>query len=251
MPVAVTRGVSERFSSCELSFLERERMDVELAREQHRRYERCLESLGLRVISLPAERDLPDCVFVEDPAIVLHEAAIICRTGAESRRGEADAIARALAPYRELKRIVEPGTIEGGDVMLIGKTLYVGLSRRTNREGIGQLSQLVGPLGYRVTAVEVTGSLHLKSACCWLGDRMLVNREWIGAIDLPGLDVAEPAGANVLRVGETIVMPSSFPSTRELLERWGYRVMTVDISELQKAEAGVTCSSLIFGDSLS
>ncbi len=242
----MTRAVSPAIDRCELEFLERRPIDAERAAAQHRQYERCLESLGLHVVSLAAEPDLPDSVFVEDPAIVLDEIAIICRAGAESRRREAESLAEALAPYRELKRIVAPATIEGGDVMLVEKTLYVGASRRTNAEGIRQLRELIEPFGYRVCAVRVLGSLHLKSACCWLGDRLLANREWIEPIDLPVLDGAEPFSANVLPVGDTVLMPSSFPQTRELLERCGYRVMTVDISELQKAEAGVTCSSLIF-----
>ncbi len=177
---------------------------------------------------------------------MLDEIAIICRTGAVSRRREADGIAAALAPYRELKHIVAPATIEGGDVMRVGKTLYAGISRRTNRDGIRQLAESVAPFGYRVSAVQVVGSLHLKSACCWLGDRLLANPAWTGSIDLPMIEVPEAAAANVLRVEDTVLMPSSFPRTRELLERLGYRTMTVDISELQKAEAGVTCSSLIF-----
>jgi dimethylargininase len=250
MLTAVTRAVSPNLALCELEFLERQPIDAVQAAAQHRQYETCLESLGVRVIALPAEPDLPDSVFVEDPAIVLDEFAVICRTGAESRRGEADSLAQALAPFRGLKRITAPATIEGGDVMLVGKTLYVGVSRRTNREGIRQLAEIVEPCGYRVEPVQVLGSLHLKSACCCLGqDLVLANREWIEP--LPGvrvLDVPaqEPWAANVLRIGETVLMPASFPCTRDVLERSGFRVVTVDISELQKAEAGVTCSSLIF-----
>jgi dimethylargininase len=247
MLIALTRAVSPRLAECELTFLEREPIDAGKAAAQHQEYERCLKSLGLHVISMPAEPHMPDGVFVEDPAIVLDEIAVICRPGAESRRGETESIARALSAFRELKCIREPGTIEGGDVMRVGRTLYAGLSRRTNRQGIEQLSSLVGPFGYCVHAVEVFGSLHLKSAICWLGDRALVNQQWIAAVDLPMLEVPpeEPAAANVLRIGDTVLMPASFPATRELLEHSGYRVMTVDISELQKAEAGVTCSCLI------
>jgi dimethylargininase len=246
MRVALTRQVSPALALCELSFIERAPIDFSLAQEQHREYAWSLGALGLNVISLPTDVKLPDCVFVEDPAIVLDEIAVICRPGVESRRPECDALAEALGPYRELHRIIEPGTLEGGDVMLVDGTLYVGMSRRTNAEGIRQLTSIVRRFGYKVCAVPVSGSLHLKSACCWLGDRLLVNREWIGPLDLPSIDVAEPHAANVLRVDDTLLMPASFPRTRETLEKEGYRVITVDISELQKAEGGVTCSSLIF-----
>lgn len=248
MLTAVTRAVSPSLPRCELEFLERCPIDAARAAAQHQTYEKCLEALGARVISLPAEPELPDSVFVEDPAIVLDEVAVICRMGARSRAPEAESIARALAPFRELKWIREPASIEGGDVMRVNRTLYVGLSRRTNREGIRQLAEIAEPRGYRVVPVQVRGSLHLKSACCWLEDDwILSNREWMEPIEeLRVLDVAEPWAANVLRIGDAVLMPGSFPLTRSVLERRGFAVMTVDISELQKAEAGVTCSSLIF-----
>ncbi len=250
MLTALTRAVSPNLARCELEFLERQSIDAARAAAQHREYEACLESLGAHLLSLPPVPTLPDSVFVEDPAIVLDEIAVICRTGAESRRNEAQSIAQALAPFRELRWISAPATIEGGDVMRIGKTLFVGVSRRTNHEGVEQLRQCVGPFGYRVVPVRVVGSLHLKSACCPIdGDLIVANRDWIEPIEgLRFLNVPaqEPWAANVLRLGETVLMPASFPRTRELLERSGFRVATVDISELQKAEAGVTCSSLIF-----
>jgi dimethylargininase len=199
---------------------------------------------------LPAAPNMPDGVFVEDPAIVLDEIAVITRMGALSRRGEQDSLARALAKYRELRHIVEPGTLEGGDVMRVGKTLYVGYSRRTNVAGIQQLATMLHPLGYFVVPVEVRGCLHLKSACCYLGeDTVLANQTWMDPDALCGLkllDVPEPRGANVLRIGDTVLMPATFPRTCELLERSGFRVRRIDNSELLKAEAGVTCTSLIF-----
>ena len=159
-------------------------------------------------------------------------------------------LARALAPYRDLRHIEEPGTLEGGDVMRIGKTLYVGYSRRTNVAGIQQLAAMLHPLGYFVVPVEVQGCLHLKSACCYIGDdTVLANRAWMDAdafCSLKFLDVPEPRGANALRIGDTVLMPAAFPRTCELLERSGFRVRRIDNSELLKAEAGVTCTSLIF-----
>ncbi|MCU1338247.1 MAG: Dimethylargininase [Bryobacterales bacterium] len=249
---ALTREVSPAIASCELEFLDRQPIDLALAEEQHRQYQECLAELGLHVETLPAEPDLPDSVFVEDPAIVLDEIAVITRMGALSRRREVETLARALAPYRELRCIDDPGMLEGGDVMRVGKTLYVGYSRRTNVAGIQQLAAIVHPLGYFVVPVEVRGCLHLKSACCYIGDdTVLANRGWMDPDALCSLKILnipndEPRGANALRIGDTVLMPAPFPRTCELLQHSGFRVRTIDNSELLKAEAGVTCTSLIF-----
>ncbi|MGE5326838.1 MAG: dimethylarginine dimethylaminohydrolase family protein [Deltaproteobacteria bacterium] len=252
MLLALTREVSPAIVNCELEFMEREPIDLALAVEQHRQYQACLAELGAKVATLPAEPDLPDSVFVEDPAIVLDEIAVITRMGANSRRRESESLARALARYRELGHIVEPATLEGGDVMRIGQTLYVGYSRRTNVAGVQQLAAIVHPLGYFVVPVEVRGCLHLKTACCFIGeDTVLANRAWFDPDALCGLKILdvppeEPRGANALRVGDAVLMSTAFPCTRELLERSGFRVRAVDNSEFLKAEAGVTCTSVIF-----
>ncbi len=252
--LAITRGVSSKLAKCEVSFQERQPIDVALARAQHAAYEAALAELGWRVEALPALDEHPDCVFVEDPVVVLDEVAIVTRLGAESRRGEEAGLAEAVAGYRELLRIKAPGTLEGGDMMRIGKTLYVGLSQRTNIAGLQQLAQLTAPFGYWVTPVEVRGCLHLKSACCHLGDGVvLANRAWLDMDAFCGVqfvDVVEPHAANVLRVGTTLLMPTSYPQTQAMLEARGYAVRTVDTSELIKADAGVTCMSLLFEASL-
>jgi dimethylargininase len=249
MLTAITRAVSPSISACELTFLDRSPIDYDRAAAQHRAYEDCMRALGLHVISLPALPDLPDSVFVEDPAVVLDEIAVIARPGAASRQPEAKRIADTLAGFRPLARIEAPGTLEGGDVIRAGKDLYVGLSQRTNAEGIAQLAAIAKPLEYLVTAVEVRGCLHLKSGACYLGrGTMLANREWIDASAFPGyriLDVAEDWAADVLAIGDLILMPAGFPKTAARLEAEGFAVRTVDVSELQKAEAGVTCMSLI------
>lgn len=252
MLTAITRGVSPRLSECELTFQKRERLDIVRAEKQHFGYETVLAELGVHVIHLPAQNDQPDCVFVEDPVIVLDEIAILARMGAESRRAESASLAEAIAQFREVRPLEGPVTLEGGDVLRIDKTLYVGLSQRTNFAGIQQLARLVESYGYWVTPVEVRGCLHLKSACSHLGnDMLIVNREWIDADAFCGLrflDVpaSEPNAANGLRVRDTIVMPSSYPCTQGLLEENGFHVRTVDVSEFLKAEAGVTCMSLLF-----
>jgi dimethylargininase len=249
---ALTRHVSPTFASCELTFLVRQPIDVAKAIAQHRAYEACLTELGAKIISLPADPRFPDGVFVEDPAIVLDEVAVITRPGAESRRGETESLAQALAPFRELRHIQAPATLEGGDVVHVGKILYVGLSRRTNREGIAQLTEILRPFGYRVVAVEVNGCLHLKSGACWAGgDVILANRQWIDAAafhDFKMLDVAgdEPSAADVLPIGGELLVPANFPLTSEILQGAGIKVRPIDVSELQKAEAGVTCMSLLF-----
>jgi dimethylargininase len=252
MLIAITRQVSARMAECELTYLDRAPIDVSQAIAQHMEYERVLESLGATVVSLPALADQPDCVFVEDPAIVLDEVAVITRMGAEARRGESESLAEVLALYRPLVRMREPATLDGGDVVRMGKALFVGLSKRTNNEGVAQLRQMTEPFGYRVTGVPVTGCLHLKSACCAVSeDTVLANREWFAAEAFTKyriLDVAadEPNAADVLTIGGAVLIPATVPGTARVLEQAGFAPRAIDVSELQKAEAGVTCMSLVF-----
>jgi len=250
--VAITRKVSPTINNCLLEFESRVEIDLARAEQQHDHYEARLAALGARVISLPAELRFPDGTFVEDPVVVVDEVAVITRPGEESRRGEAETLAAALAPYRELVRLREPATLEGGDVLRIGRTLYVGMSRRTNAEGVRQLRSAVDRFDYRVMPVRVGGCLHLKTACCYLGNATILgNRKWFdgGAIDsVRVIDVPpeEPRAANVLRIGDTLLASASCPRTIELLEHECFRVEAIDNSELAKAEAGLTCTSVLF-----
>jgi dimethylargininase len=249
--VALTREVSPKLGECELSFQARTTMDVDVARAQHAAYREALAALGARVVLLPTLADHADCVFVEDTAIVLDEVAIMTRPGAESRRGESASIAEALGAYRTLRHLEAPATLDGGDVLRVGKTLYVGLSRRTNAAGIQQLAKAVEPYGYWITPVEVRGCLHLKSACSYVGNgTLLVNRAWVDmdafcSVRLLDVPAEEPHGANVLWINDTALVPSSYPETRALLEAEGIATYVVDTSELMKAEAGVTCMNLL------
>jgi dimethylargininase len=251
MLTALTRGVSPTLASCELTWLPREPIDISKAVEQHRAYENCLIALGIRVISLPALPELPDAMFVEDPLIVLDELAIVPRMGCASRRPESESLAAAVSPFRHLQWLTEPATLEGGDVLRVGRDVFAGLSSRTNEAGISQLAVMIEPLGYRVHTVEVRGCLHLKSAACSIGDRqILANRAWLDIApfqDFTIIDVPdeEPAAANVLRVDDSVLMPAAFPRTARILRGMGLNILTVDISELMKAEAAVTCSSVI------
>lgn len=250
---ALTRAISTTLAACELTFLPRERIDIRKAIEQHDAYERALAELGLHVISLPTEPDLPDATFVEDPLVVVNEVAIVTRMGAPSRRPESESLAVAIAPFRPVRRLREPATLEGGDVMRIGHDVFVGLSSRTNEAGIAQLTAELKPFGYRVHRIDVLGCLHLKSACCSLGEgKILANPPWLDLAPLREFDIVnvahdEPGAANVLRIGDTILMPASFPHTEEILRARGFTLKIIDISELIKAEAAVTCSSVIFG----
>src|SRR5882724_1418016 len=174
MLTAITRAVSPAIVNCELTFLDRNPIDLEKAREQHRAYEKLLEKLGARVISLPEEPALPDSMFVEDPAIVLDELAVIMPLGTASRQPEAIFLAKVLAPFRKLEYITTPGSMEGGDILRIGRKLYSGLSTRTNAEGIQQLAKILQPHDYEVVSIPVTGCLHLKSAVTYIGRNTLL-----------------------------------------------------------------------------
>jgi dimethylargininase len=252
MLTALTRAVSPTMGSCELTYLPRQEINIAKAVAQHDGYKQCLGKLGVRVISLPAEPALPDAVFVEDPVVVVDEVAVIARMGAESRRKEADGLAEALAPFRQLRRMREPATLEGGDVLRVDRTILVGLSPRTNQAGVAQLAAELEPFGYKVRPVAVRGALHFKTACSYVGEgTLLVNRGWIDAAALDGyklIDVAsdEHWAANALRIGETVLMPAGFPRTEAILRRAGFQVQSLDVSELQKAEGSVTCLSVIF-----
>jgi dimethylargininase len=252
MLTAITRTVSPAVIHCEISFIDRKPINLARAQEQHRAYEKLLEKLGARVISLPAEPNLPDSMFVEDPAIVLDELAVIMPLGTESRRPEAASLAQALSKFRKLEHVKLPGTLEGGDVLRSDRKLFVGLTKRSNAEGIRQLAAILAPHKYEVIAVPVTGCLHLKSAVTCIGrNTLLANRAWFDNAPLAGcdwidVDAAEPHAANALALGSTVIFPASFPRTRAHIEARGFHVTSLDISELQKAESGLTCSSLLF-----
>ena len=248
--IAITRAVSHSIVNCELTWLPREPIDAVLAQHQHHGYELCLADLGATVVSLTALPDHPDAVFVEDPALVLDEVAVITSMGCESRRGERPSLATAISHYRPVTHMQGPGMLEGGDVLRIGHQLFVGLSNRTDHAGIDELALILRPYGYTVRAVVLRNCLHLKSAVSWIGDgTLLINRDWVDESAFVGwqlIDVQEPAAGNALRVAHTVIMPSAFPQTAARLRAHGFQVRELDLSELLKAESGVTCSSLIF-----
>lgn len=255
--VAITHVPSPNMQDYEHTFVGEEPIDLELALEQHEAYRDALQSCGADVTLLGANRAMADCVFVEDTALVLDEVAVMMSPGAESRRGEPWGIEPELAKYRPIARVALPATIDGGDIVVAGRDVYVGASARTNAAGIGALRAILAPYGYRVTAVPVSGCLHLKTACSALPDgRFLVNADWIDASVLPAdrlLSVPpnEPWAGDVLVIGDRIIVSDAFPETCRMLAAEGWHIIPVSVSEFAKAEGGVTCLSLVFSADLS
>jgi dimethylargininase len=252
MLTALTREISASIVNCELTHLARAPIDVAIARWQHDEYERCLSALGCVVTRLEADDSMADSVFIEDTAVVVDELAIVMRPGAESRRSETAAVAKALGRHRRVVEIAAPGTIDGGDVLVAGRHVFIGISTRTNQSAADQMEHILAPLGYSVETITVRECLHLKSAVTALGDDvLLLNPEWVDAGRFAGFEVvavdrSEPSAANAVRVGSAVVFPSAFPLTRQRIERRGYGVFSVDAGELAKAEGAVTCCSIIF-----
>ena len=251
MLVAVTRAVSPTIVDCELTHLARVPIDVARAVAEHAMYEEALGALGATVVRAPPEPMLPDAVFVEDTALVFAETAVLTRPGAASRRPEVDSMAAVLAAYRSLSAIESPGTLDGGDVLIVGRTIYVGQSSRTNRDGVCQLENLLKRWDYEVIPVEVTGCLHLKSAVTQIAEiLLLVNDRWVRPACFPSLEIVtvapdEPDAANALRINGAVIFPTHHPRTAERLERAGVRVVPVPCTELAKAEGSVTCCSVL------
>ena len=252
MNIAITRDVSPSIGNYEVFAGPRRPIDLDLARQQHSEYEATLVEMGCQIVGVPELAEYPDSVFVEDIAVVLDELAIITRPGAESRRGEIHSIAKALHRYRPLVHIEPPATLDGGDVLRVGRTLYVGLSERTNEAAAQQVRSFTAPHEYEVVTVKVDGCLHLKSAATQVADRtLLFNREWIDwermeGNDLIEIDPSEPYAANTLRVDNELMVSAAFPATAQRLEDRGISTRSVDVKELQKADGALTCCSLIF-----
>ena len=252
MLTAITREVNAALGDSERTFLPRVRIDIDLALQQHQQYQSVLSSLGCEIVTLPTEPGLADSVFVEDTAMVLDEIAVLCRPGAASRQREVAGVESVLQQYRTLASIQPPGTLDGGDLLCVGKVIYAGLSTRSNQSGIEQLRSIVADYGFSVQTVETTKCLHLKSAVSEVAaGSLLINPDWISRpvfrdCELIDVDKKEAHAANALRVGRSVIYPSSFPRTMEKLVARDIAVTPVNVSELQKAEGAVTCCSLIF-----
>ena len=255
MPRAFTRAVSPKLADCELTHLQRVPLDALKAAQQHAAYEAALLGAGSEVIRLPELPDHPDGVFVEDTAILLSGHAIITQPGAASRASETGSTAEGLAGDFELHRVKE-GFVDGGDVVRFGNTLYVGLSTRTDAAGIESLRAICRSIGFEVVQAELRDCLHLKTGATLAGpdpsgtpvllcNPRSVDPTQFAGVDPLAVDDAEPSAANCLRAGGQIIVPAGNPRTADRLRARGFDLVEVDVSELQKAEAGVTCMSLI------
>ena len=257
--LALTHAPSPRMADCvrtyALSQGSETVIDLGRVHAQHEAYRAALALAGAEVHVLDVNRDHPDAVFIEDTAVVLDEIAVITSMGAPSRVGEPAGIEPVLARYRSIVRIVSPAKLEGGDVLRVGKQLLVGVTARTNATGISALTSITRPYGYSVTPVPIEGCLHLKSACTALPDgSLLLNERWLApdAHDaLAGFEKVlvphdEPNAANVVIVGDDVIMSADCPRTAALVQQHAARVHRLDLSELAKADGSATCLSLIF-----
>jgi dimethylargininase len=249
--IAFVREVSPQLAHCELSLIERVALDAARAQRQHQRYAAELHALGCELEWLAPLPAHADGVFVEDTAVLVPELAVITRPGVASRLGEVDSVAVALVRHLPVTRLGEPATLDGGDVLRIGHSLYVGVSGRSNAAGIAQLGAALAPLGYSVRPVALSGCLHLKSACTFIPPEvLLVNPRWVdpavfaGTVPL-GVHADEPYAANTLTVGGVTLVSSAYPRTQQRLERAGIATRVLEVDELHKAEAALTCMSLM------
>lgn len=249
--IALVREVSPQLGQCELTHLPRVAIESAKALGQHQQYVRALSGLGAEIQWLAPLPDHADGVFVEDTAVVLPAVAVILRPGVASRRGEVASVAAALEPLRPIEKILPPACIEGGDILTIDRTLYVGLSARSNAQGLEQLARTVAPFGYEVRPVAMSGCLHLKSACTFIAPHFIVvNPRWVepqafGRRVVIEVDEREAFAANTLTINGTTLVSAAFPQTQRRLNEAGIATHALDISELQKAEGALTCSSLL------
>ncbi len=255
MKIALLNKPTSAIEACELTYLDRAPIQLDAALGQHAAYAAALGNLGVRVEALNINKTSPDAVFVEDVAIILDEVAVIASMGSPARRAEVAAMVPIIAGYRsEVRRVSPPATIDGGDVLKVGKRLFVGNTSRTNPAGIQALAEITRPFGYTVAPVDVWGCLHLKTGITALSDEtFIVNPLWIDIspfrkTNLIPVPEEESWGANALRVEDRLILNAAFPRTADKIEWLGFEAERVDISEFGKAEAGLTCMSLIFNE---
>ena len=249
--IAITREVSASIADCELTHLSRKPIDVVRARRQHGEYVKALGAAGWQVVQLPEQPELPDAVFVEDTAIILDGLAVISHPGAVSRRPELDSIEESLAAIGPTVRLSPEVTLDGGDVLVVGKRIFVGISERTNPRGADALDALSRNLGYTLETVPVTTCLHLKSAVTSLGnDTLLVTPLWVDTDLFEGFQLfdvveSEPWAANCVDLRGSLLHGAEFPKTANALRNAGFRVTSIAMDELAKAEGAATCCSVL------
>lgn len=248
---ALVRRPAADMSGVELTHLAREAIDSATAARQHEAYRAALRSAGVELIDLPALDGHPDAVFVEDVLIALPEVFVLTRPGAASRRGEVDTVAAALPKDRPAVRLAEPATLDGGDVLKLGRTLYVGRSSRTNEAGIDALHDVVSPYGYRATGVDLAGALHLKTVVSPLpGGVLLIDPRFFPTDPFDGaprieIDLDEPTAPNSVCPNGRVILQANCPGTAERVAKAGLSLETLDVGEFNKAEAGLSCMSVL------
>ena len=252
LPAALVRQVSTRLADAELTYLDRVPIDVARAREQHAGYVALLRRLGHEVVEVAPRDDLPDGTFVEDAVVVVEDLAVLTRPGAESRQPEVASVRDVVQGLGLRTAAVQaPDTLDGGDVLQVGSTVFVGLGGRTTAGAVDQLRAHLAPLGRTVVAVPVLGCLHLKTGATALPDgTVLTVPGWIDCAPfaqagLPLLEVPEPTGVDVVLSGDRVVLSAAAPRTASLVRGRGVEVHEVDIGELEKAECGPTCLSVL------
>ncbi len=221
------------------------------AKEQHRTYVRALRDAGVKVRVLPADDRFPDCCFVEDCALVVERTALVTNIGIASRRGEEAAVADALENEAHLERMAAPATLDGGDCLVIGRRIYVGMFNRTNEEGVRRVREVFGPRGYTVVPVPLAGGLHLKSTCSYAGNgRILLAEKTIPAevfcdVEILKVPEDEAYAANCVSLARKVLISDGFPATRRALEAAGLEAIALDTSEFRKADGALTCLSIL------
>jgi dimethylargininase len=252
MAFALVRGVPESFAHALSAAPPDPPIDVSIARKQHAAYVAALTTLGLEVVTIPADEACPDCCFIEDTVVAADGMAVLTRPGAPSRRGEVDAVALVLGARVELRRMEAAATLDGGDCLRLGKTIYVGRSARTNENGLAYLRAVFGPRGYGVVAVPMPpGALHLKSVCSPLGEDLVLVAEGtlpagtFGDARVLTVPREESAAANAVAFDRAALVAMDGVRTAALLARESFHVIPVDTSELRKADGALTCLSVI------
>jgi dimethylargininase len=246
---AIVRPVPDSYDRCIRT--NREKIDVALAKTQHAEYCRALQKLGLNLTWIRGDNSLPDSCFVEDTALVFGEKAVICNMRVKSRANEVAEVAKVIGELEETYRINPPATIDGGDVLVVEDRLFVGISARTNPHAISQLKKILENTRMNVVPVKVRKVLHLKSACTYLGNGVVILSRGcfdtnvlrdLGKIIVPR---GEEYAADCLAINGTVLMAKGHSETRKLVEKKGFRVAELEMSEFRKGDGALTCLSII------
>jgi len=249
---AVARKPGENFASGLTTSTNPVKPDYERILQQHAAYVATLRDIGLEIVVMDPLPDHPDAYFVEDTAVVTPDIAVITNPGADSRKGETASIGRMMSQFRDIRHIQAPGTIDGGDVLMVSKHFFIGISERTNQEGARQLGTILEEFGNTWVTVPVGAGLHFKSSVNYIGkDTLLVTQDFadhnlLNKYSQIIVDPDENYAANTLYVNDHLIVPAGFPKTRRQLEKLKFAIVEMDVSEVAKMDGGLTCMSLRF-----